>query len=256
VEYDDLKILSGQYHIPLPTIEKDYAVTILLSTISRFPKVSQMVFKGGTALKKIYFPETRFSEDLDFTCIKDIGQDLETLLKKEIKNGLDINFTEVKKEDTYEKNSKKYSVKYNDYGSRPTSVKIDLSLRENVVGKVTNMPVNHMYQLGSSFSVPAMSLEEIMAEKVRAITYTPRPRHLYDIWYMLEKKNVQVISALVNSKISFYKEVFNIEKFKESVNGLDKKWKQDLGHLLAVVPPIEDVRPTVIHAIEKAIAKS
>ncbi|HBY57294.1 MAG TPA: hypothetical protein DEG96_05475 [Candidatus Atribacteria bacterium] len=25
-----------------------------------------LVFRGGTALKKIYFPEFRFSEDLDF----------------------------------------------------------------------------------------------------------------------------------------------------------------------------------------------
>ena len=27
-----------------------------------------LIFKGGTCLRKCYFPEYRFSEDLDFTC--------------------------------------------------------------------------------------------------------------------------------------------------------------------------------------------
>ncbi|WP_431214673.1 nucleotidyl transferase AbiEii/AbiGii toxin family protein [Puia sp. P3] len=28
-----------------------------------------LVFKGGTVLKKVYFPDYRFSEDLDFTLL-------------------------------------------------------------------------------------------------------------------------------------------------------------------------------------------
>ncbi len=47
-----LKILAGKYKVPVGTVEKDLAVTVLLSVISRFSKLSQMTFKGGTALKK------------------------------------------------------------------------------------------------------------------------------------------------------------------------------------------------------------
>ena len=61
-----LRRLAGKHHISLGVLEKDYALTNLLSIIANFPKVDKMVFKGGTALKKIYFENFRFSEDLDF----------------------------------------------------------------------------------------------------------------------------------------------------------------------------------------------
>ena len=51
------------------TIEKDYVLTWILQAIANSPLCHQMVFKGGTAVKKMYIPEYRFSEDLDFTLL-------------------------------------------------------------------------------------------------------------------------------------------------------------------------------------------
>lgn len=51
------------------TIEKDYVLTWVLHAIANSPLQNQMAFKGGTAIKKIYLPEYRFSEDLDFTLL-------------------------------------------------------------------------------------------------------------------------------------------------------------------------------------------
>ncbi len=51
-------------------IEKDYVLSWMLKGISQHPDLSkEIVFKGGTVLKKIYFENYRFSEDLDFTLI-------------------------------------------------------------------------------------------------------------------------------------------------------------------------------------------
>ena len=48
----------------LQIVEKDYVLGWLLFGLRKF---DSLVFKGGTALSKIYFPETwRLSEDLDF----------------------------------------------------------------------------------------------------------------------------------------------------------------------------------------------
>lgn len=49
-------------------IEKDYILSWILHGLSQesFLK-NNLVFKGGTALKKFYFQDYRFSEDLDFT---------------------------------------------------------------------------------------------------------------------------------------------------------------------------------------------
>lgn len=49
-------------------IERDYLLSWILAGISRTHALEgSLVFKGGTALKKCYFGDYRFSEDLDFT---------------------------------------------------------------------------------------------------------------------------------------------------------------------------------------------
>ena len=53
-------------------IEKDYILSWILQGIAMHEKLAQaIVFKGGTALKKVYFKDYRFSEDLDFTLLDD-----------------------------------------------------------------------------------------------------------------------------------------------------------------------------------------
>ena len=51
-------------------IEKDYLLSWILFGISKHDLLSKsIVFKGGTVLKKVYFEDYRFSEDLDFTLL-------------------------------------------------------------------------------------------------------------------------------------------------------------------------------------------
>ena len=51
-------------------IEKDYMLSWILQGIAQYEHLSKvLVFKGGTVLKKIYFDDYRFSEDLDFTLL-------------------------------------------------------------------------------------------------------------------------------------------------------------------------------------------
>src|SRR5665648_599992 len=56
-------------------IEKDYVITWILLALADSELEDFLVFKGGTALKKIYFPDYRYSEDLDFTIRKEIAND-------------------------------------------------------------------------------------------------------------------------------------------------------------------------------------
>jgi len=54
--------------IPYWVVEKDFAISYLLAGIARTDRLSEsLVLKGGTALRKYYFEDYRFSEDLDFS---------------------------------------------------------------------------------------------------------------------------------------------------------------------------------------------
>ena len=49
-------------------LERDYLLSWVLAGIDAVPELRRtLVFKGGTALKKCYFGDYRFSEDLDFS---------------------------------------------------------------------------------------------------------------------------------------------------------------------------------------------
>jgi predicted nucleotidyltransferase component of viral defense system len=68
---------ARQKGLNLMMIEKDYVLGWLLCG---FAKEKNLVFKGGTALSKIYFPKIwRLSEDLDFSLPKG---ELQTVLDR------------------------------------------------------------------------------------------------------------------------------------------------------------------------------
>ena len=239
MDEQSLRKLAGKYKIPLGTLEKDYALTNLLSVIADFQKLNKLVFKGGTALKKTHFENFRFSEDLDFVCLEDVSKEFVAFLKDNIK-GLDVEFTEIsdpeKKPESF-----KFKIMYNQSTGAKTSIKVDLSLRADVMLEHPLKPVLHFYSIfPDSFSVPVMALEEIMAEKIRAIIYTKHPRHLYDIQY-LHHHGVKINPELVRAKInSVYGEDFDLDKLKKRLYEKKKEWIVDLRPLLPDAPPSFD----------------
>ena len=57
--------------VPWEILERDYLLSWILAGIAQHDSLrDKLVFKGGTALKKCYFGEYRFSEDLDFSSLQ------------------------------------------------------------------------------------------------------------------------------------------------------------------------------------------
>ncbi len=66
----EIKQQSEKYYVTPAIIDKDWVLGHLLNAIYSFENIkSCFVFKGGTCLKKCYFEDYRFSEDLDFTLL-------------------------------------------------------------------------------------------------------------------------------------------------------------------------------------------
>lgn len=65
----EIVTIAEQKGVLKSTIDKDWVLGHFLAAIYSEQKLRELlIFKGGTCLKKCWFPDYRFSEDLDFTC--------------------------------------------------------------------------------------------------------------------------------------------------------------------------------------------
>jgi predicted nucleotidyltransferase component of viral defense system len=60
-------VSAGGRRIPEAIIERDYVLSWFLTGLAGHPLRDVLAFKGGTALRRCWFKDYRFSEDLDFT---------------------------------------------------------------------------------------------------------------------------------------------------------------------------------------------
>ncbi|MHB8136633.1 MAG: nucleotidyl transferase AbiEii/AbiGii toxin family protein, partial [Anaerolineaceae bacterium] len=112
----------------LVTAEKDYFLTLVLKIISESSLAKTLVFKGGTALHHCYLPQTRFSEDLDFSSLNHLLQAEEVCKMFET-----ISFLEIKKLYTSPATIKIEKLKYSGVLDLSNSLKVEIDHLQNVV---------------------------------------------------------------------------------------------------------------------------
>jgi len=76
-------------------------------------------------------------------------------------------------------------------------VRVEISKREKVLKEVEVKEFKPIYPDVFTFFVTLMSLEEMLAEKIRATVIRAKARDVYDIWFLLEK-GIKVDLNLVN----------------------------------------------------------
>src|SRR2546425_3269268 len=65
---DEIQAKAEEFGIHHANVERDYVFGWLLCGIYRISRLKDvLVLKGGNAFRKAYFPNTRFSNDLDFS---------------------------------------------------------------------------------------------------------------------------------------------------------------------------------------------
>ena len=250
---DQFKRIAGREKVPLGTIEKDYMTSLLLVVLSGYPSFSKLVFKGGTCIKKVYFPEARFSMDLDFSCPSDEANSILHFLRKELSNQElhGIRFLEVREEEKGKKGMR-ISVKHEETSGYPTSVKLDLSFREDTFQKPLFKEVLNPYGYKlPSCRVKSLTLEEILAEKMRALMVRGAPRDVYDIWFLL-KRGVRIRLDLVDEKLKFLERdrIFDKKLFLARVEEKRESWLNDLNPLLGNIPDFEELKKDIVVAIK------
>jgi len=201
-------------------IDLDYSLGwILLGMKNISPDLLGLIFKGGTCLCKCYFPDYRFSEDLDFTATTLISE-------TEIKNVIESSFSWILEhdgpdffvgplrfeivDDEYGKESFQIRVYYKgplNWGGSPRSIKLDVTRSEKVLLPPVERKVFHPYsddKIFEALELSCYSLEEVMAEKIRAIGGQRRfaiSRDLYDIYNLLDAGvNLETVKKILPEK--------------------------------------------------------
>ncbi len=210
----DLSLLSnrlaerGGRRIPETVLERDYCLSWFLVGLSRSPLQDRLAFKGGTALKKCYFADYRFSEDLDFTLIKETSwEEIERHLSVAFEEAQRASGVEIRLDHLDRHSHEKCHTFYLAYEGplpqgRGKTVKTDITIRERSVLPLKERAVLRGYDeyrdLPEDALIRVYSLEEVAVEKTIALLDRARnePRDLYDLWFLTTNGHVHLPDLL------------------------------------------------------------
>lgn len=211
-------------------IEKDYILSWILQGVAENENLAKaLVFKGGTVLKKAYFKDYRFSEDLDFTLLNDeitndqIFQWFEEIFGY-IREEANIPL-EIIDDNEHEDGGINFYISYiGPLGGQGNNkrVKVDISRSEKLVFApvMQNMILNYTDQ--EEHKLLCYPLEEVLVEKLRSVMQRMQARDFYDIWYLLE---------IHGMKIEFYVPEFMAKCESKGLNPL--QFNEKLGQRMA-----------------------
>lgn len=273
----EIEVRAEEQNIPKSTIDKDWVLGHFIDAIFSIPACKEnLIFKGGTCLRKCYFPDYRFSEDLDFTCInpkfeltkKMLGQLIQILTER---TEIRLHIEELKPlHHNDELTGYKAIIKFwgadhprNQAPPPPerwtTRIKIEIILYELVVFPVETREIYHTYtdKLSQTpLEVSCYAIHEVLSEKLRALiqrSYSA-PRDFYDIWYLANHvKDIDwhKVTAAFHQKMKFKGlEYTGIEQMinEENDKRLKAAWKNSLGHQIpsAQLPDYEVIKKELI----------
>ncbi len=251
IQQGELKKIAGLARVEVTQIEKDYILSWILFGISKHDRLSKVLaFKGGTVLKKIYFEDYRYSEDLDFTLLED------KLTNEEIFSDFEQVFAFVKDEANIDlakgEDAEHVSGSINFYisytgplGGKAANkeVKVDITRKETLEFAPVIRSVFIHYSDIKEFEILCYTLEEVLIEKMCAIMGRTQPRDLYDLWYLLEYDKIDIN----HNWPEFERKAANkehkpsefTEKVKSKLNSFKGRWKGTLANQIKDLPDFD-----------------
>ena len=244
-------------------IEKDYILSWILFGISKHEQLSNaIVFKGGTVLKKIYFENFRFSEDLDFTLFNNETEN-ETIFEwfKEtfdfIKEEANIPL-EIINDNEHEDGGINFYISYiGPLGGQGSNkkVKIDISRNEQLVFVPVIKSVFTDYSDLEEHELLCYSLEEVLIEKMRSVMQRMQARDFYDIWYLLEINEMNIDFYISEFKTKCEGKGLQAidfpKKLTERLPQYKGRWQSSLKEQIKDLPNFEQVEREVQRQIKK-----
>ena len=254
IQPGEIQSIAGKEGVRDTQIEKSYVISWVTYGIANNVFLKEnLVFKGGTVLKKVYFPDYRFSEDLDFTFI---GKDFDIeAIKIAFKELIDWVYEESRISLSIQNETQHETGNFNFYlgytgplggTGANKDIKVDISQDELICNAPeTKQIINDYSDLADEYRISCYSLGEVIAEKMRSVMQRTAPRDIYDLWYLfeVEGQNIEDHIFAFQDK-ALYKgydpnELIEIIEQKEKI--FSKHWKDHLASQMKEIPDFNDV---------------
>ncbi|MDQ7784755.1 MAG: nucleotidyl transferase AbiEii/AbiGii toxin family protein [Desulfomonilaceae bacterium] len=267
-----LRESAKRHRILLDVIEKDYAQSYVLAGLMSQPALrDSLVFKGGTALKRVFFGSYRFSEDLDFSAIQAPDrEELDRIISQAAEETrrllgdygrVSVEAKRLRESRPHPKGQDAFKiwVRFPWYGERICSIKVEITRDEPVLLEPLIRPILHNYEEDLGVWVRCYRLEEIVAEKMRSLLQSrdrlvegrwsrPRSRDYYDLRRLVTDFGTELdtreLTPLLRSKcdhrgVSFQQlaDFFSDELTLEARTN----WDRNLGPFVPDLPPFDEV---------------
>jgi len=257
---------GGGRRIREDVLERDYCLAWFLAELSHSDLNTVLGFKGGTALKRCYFADYRFSEDLDFTLLEaipfeDILRRLEAVYR-DVRDSSGIAFTFDREDRQRHANSYTFYLKYTGPLPAGNDAKVDITVHEHLVFPLEQRPILRGYEeftdVPENRSIQVYSLEEIAIEKAVALADRGRnePRDLYDLWYLTTNQGIQ-LDQLVDAicrKLQFRGKACEAveDAILQKEARLKALWSGRLAYQMSKLPQFDEVFRAVRRVLRQA----
>lgn len=193
------RVIAVRNGLPLQFVFKEFHLMHVLGRIAEFvaDKPDSLIFKGGTALNKVYTKTTqRFSEDADFDLvIADADRKLLDYGKEIAKTMTDYKIDEFRKVgDTIQ-----FYCRYETPLDGEDHVRVDIAPKRLVIAKpLENRSIDSEFTRSSITGIRTYSIEDLTARKMYALANRTEGKDVYDVSMALPMCNVNELKKAIS----------------------------------------------------------
>lgn len=231
-------LYAANSRVPAGIARQEIILTYALALLNESGLLGRLAFKGGTCLRKVFFgKQYRFSEDLDFTALKNGNP--ESLLR-DIRKAFsspfhDISFQEVEGSERITLGGVGIQFEYRTQ-SATGAFDLEASFRAEPVLQITRRPLQKQsYFKHLEVPIPevhSLAFEEIVSEKIRATFQRTRPRDVYDLYFCFQRPiSLRQLKGLVLIKCWQVRDPFDLDRFLGNLHSTKYNW-EELDNLL------------------------
>lgn len=203
----EIEAKAEELSIPAAQVEKDYVHSWVLWALQHRPKLRNLlVLKGGNALRKAYFAETRFSKDLDFSARAHVDPQmlqkelLEVCALVQAKTGIQFLDRSVVKDkdlpipDVEALEARIYFKGFYNEEELTLKTQLDVTQFEKIYLPIQERPIIHGYSDSSELdgTIYCQKAEEIIASKLTTLLHRCKPSDLFDLLFSTLRKKGEI----------------------------------------------------------------